>query len=132
MRKLFKTKNFRFRQRDEEGKVVKEWRSPAIDLTAKVVCKSCNEGWMSSLERRHAKPALSDLILGNEVAALSQARANSVAIFAFKSAVIIDHMRREKPFFRRSIRHRFAQTLIIPDNIQMWLAGFFAHGERTI
>jgi hypothetical protein len=129
MRKLFKSKSFRFKQIDEEGKVVKQWRSQARDLTAKVVCKPCNEGWMSSLELQHAKPALSDLIVGNKVSTLSQSRSNSVALFAFKSAVIIDHMRREKPFFRRSLRHKFAQTLIIPDNVQMWLAGFLSMGS---
>ena len=85
MRALFKSKRFRFRQIDEDGKVVNEWRSPRIDLTARVVCKPCNEGWMSDLELRHAKPSMSDLIVGREISNISQSCANPVALFAFKS-----------------------------------------------
>jgi hypothetical protein len=129
MRRIFTGKNFTFIQRNSEGKVLRVWRSQAIDLTAKVVCKPCNEGWMSELELHHAKPALSDLIVGNKPLTLSQSRANSIALFAFKSAVIIDHMRRGKPFFRRSLRRKFARTLTIPDNVQMWLAGFLPMGS---
>ena len=130
MRKLFKSKKFRFRQRDEEGEVVKEWRSQKIDLTANVVCKGCNEGWMNNLEQQHAKPAMSDLIVGRKISELSQSRANSIALFAFKSAIVIDRMRRDgQPFFRRSIRHGFARTLQIPDGVQMWLAGFLPMGS---
>jgi hypothetical protein len=132
MRALFKSKGFRFRQRDEDGNVVNEWRSPRIDLTAKVVCKPCNEGWMSNLEQRHAKPSMSDLIVGREVANISQSRANSIALFAFKSVIVIDRMRRDKPFFRRSVRHDFARRLTIPDGIQMWLAGFLPMGSGRL
>ncbi len=130
MRELFKSKKFRFRQRDEEGRVVNEWRSQAIDLTAKVVCKPCNEGWMSNLELRHAKPAMSDLIVGRKISSFSESRASSIALFAFKSAVVIDRMRRDRqPFFRRSTRHAFARSLQIPDGVQMWLAGFLPMGS---
>lgn len=126
---IFKGKNFTFIQRDSEGEPISIWRSQAVNLRAKVVCKPCNEGWMSNLEFRHAKPALSDLIAGNEITPITQSRADSVAIFAFKTAVVIDHMRRDTPFFRRSIRHKFARTLTIPDNVQMWLAGFLPMGS---
>ena len=64
MRKLFKSKKFRFHQRNSSGKIVKEWSLPGIDLKAKVVCKPCNEGWMSRLEAQHAEPAMADLLIG--------------------------------------------------------------------
>jgi hypothetical protein len=35
---------------DRDGRVVRTWRSRDIDMTAKVVCEGCNNGWMSDLE----------------------------------------------------------------------------------
>lgn len=124
IRDLFPAKKFIFIQRNQAGKALKTWYSPKIDLTTKVVCKRCNESWMSAIENEHAKPAMSDLILGNKVLTVSQSRANSIALFAFKTAVIVDHMRRKETFFPRSVRHDFARSLTIPPDVQMWLAGF--------
>jgi hypothetical protein len=133
MRELFPSKRFRFIQRNEAGEVINEWSLPGIDLTAKVVCKPCNEGWMSSLENDRAKPALRDLIVGNKGFTVSQSRANSMAIFAFKTAVIVDHMRRgHLPFFRRSVRCKFAESLEIPPNVYMWFAGFLPMGSGLV
>jgi hypothetical protein len=124
MRQLFKSKKFRFSQRDSAGKIVKQWSMPGIDLKAKVVCKLCNEGWMSSLEDQHAKPAMSDLIVGKNVA-ISESQAKSVALFAFKTAVVIDHMGRDGPFYSTAARREFAKSLTIPHNVHIWLAGLF-------
>jgi len=118
-------KRFRFRQRDHEGQVIKEWPSPYLDMKAKVVCRSCNNGWMSDLERHHAKPAVEDMILGNKELSISQSRATSIARFAFKTSVIANHMARTQPsFFPPAIRREFAKSLAIPQGVQMWLAGF--------
>lgn len=43
-------RRFTFRQMDRDGRVVRTWRSRDIDMTAKVVCEGCNNGWMSDLE----------------------------------------------------------------------------------
>jgi hypothetical protein len=124
MRKLFKSKKFRFSQRDQAGRIVKQWSMAGIDLTAKVVCKKCNEGWMSRLEDLHAEPAMSDLIVGKDVF-ISESRAKSIALFAFKTAVVLDHMGRDQPFYSTSARHEFANSLTIPRNVNIWLAGLF-------
>jgi len=39
MRKPFKSKKFRFSQRNSSGKIFKQWSLPGIDLKAKVVSK---------------------------------------------------------------------------------------------
>jgi hypothetical protein len=131
MRKLFKSKKFNFSQRNSLGKIVNQWSLPGIDLKAKVVCKPCNEGWMSRLETQHAEPAMSDLIVGKEVL-VSESRAKSIALFAFKTAVILDHMGRDKPFYSVSARREFANSLIIPANVNVWLAGLFPTGSGRI
>jgi hypothetical protein len=125
MRSLFPGKKFRFISRDERGAVVKEWASADIDMTAKVVCQKCNNDWMSSLESTHAKPAMADLIVGSKELTISQEQAKGIAAFAFKTTLIADHMKRDrKPFFSREVRHKFAKSLNIPPNTQMWMAGF--------
>ena len=133
MRELFPAKRFLFTQRNEKGEIVSVWNPPDIDLTANVVCKPCNEGWMSNLESRHAKPSMRDLILGDKGITVSESRARSMAIFAFKTAVVVDHMyRRPLPFFSRSIRYRFAKSLTIPENVMMWFAGFLNFGGGLV
>jgi hypothetical protein len=133
MRELFPSKRFRFFQRDESGKVIKTWNPHNLDLTANVVCKPCNEGWMSDLERQHAKPAMTALIVGDKGITVSQSQRQLNGAFAFKTAVIVDHMRRNRdPFVRRSVRYRFAESLEIPGNVQMWFAGFLPAGSGRV
>jgi len=88
---------------------------------------------MSHLESQHAKPAMRDLIVGDKGITVSQSRANSLAIFAFKTAVIVDNMHRGAvPFFRRSVRRKFAESLEIPPGVQMWFAGFLPTGSGLV
>jgi hypothetical protein len=126
MGELLKIKKLRFIQRDTAGVPINTFALPGLDLKAKVVCKSCNEGWMSNMESQHARPAMERLITGVDTQfTFSHLRANRIALFAFKTAVIIDHMSRgNPPFFCRSNRYRFAATGAIPTNVQMWFAGF--------
>ena len=90
----------RFMRKDERGNITEQWFSDSLDWKAKVVCKQCNEGRMSDIENLHAKPAMADIILGKLDLAISQQRARSIAMFAFKSAVVLDHVSRgREPFF---------------------------------
>ena len=100
MRGLFKSKKFRFYRRDPTGKVMKRWAAPGIDIKANVVCRKCNETWMSNIENKHAKPAMTDLILGKPVE-INQERANSIALFAFKTAILADQMSSGEFFCKR-------------------------------
>jgi hypothetical protein len=122
----------RFTGRNEKGELTFQRIAHGLDWTARVVCKRCNETWMSDIESKHAKPAMTDLIMGKTGVTISRARAQSLAVFGFKTAVIFDHLKRERqPFFVRAARYRFRECLAIPPNIGMWMAGFLprAHGE---
>jgi hypothetical protein len=124
MNELFPGKK-RFTIKGPGGELVSQHVGMGLDWKAKVVCESCNNGWMSDIETQHAKPSMTDLILGKPNTPIGQSRATSIAIFAFKTAVILNHMhRRVEPFFRPSVRHRFRQHLAIPGNVTMWMAGF--------
>jgi hypothetical protein len=120
-----------FRKINERMEVTKSWTSSQLDWKAKVVCEPCNNGWMSKIESRHAKPAMADLIAGKLDIPIPQSRANSIALFAFKTAVILEHLNRSRTIhiFPRQVRHRFRETLEIPDNVRMWMAGFLPPGK---
>ena len=123
----------RFTRKNEKGEIIGEWSSDKIDWRARVVCEPCNNTWMSHIENR-AKPVLSRFILG-EAQTICQPDADVIAPFAFKSAVIFDHIRFDhaKPFFSRSARHRFRTERAIPASVRMFLAGIFRAGrERFI
>jgi hypothetical protein len=104
-----------------------QWERDELNWKAYVVCEPCNNGWMSNIEKWRAKPAMEDLIIGKGLDfTIGQSRANDIAIFSFKTAVILDHLveGRER-FFARSVRHNFRRTLEIPPHVRMWFAGYF-------
>jgi hypothetical protein len=120
----------RFTMRDGNKEIIEDWVKPKLDWRAKVVCEECNHGWMSDLENVHAKPTMTDLILGKLDVPVDQTRANSIALFAFKTAVVFDHLGRGgAPFFERSARHEFRNSLTIPYNVDMWMTGFAPSGS---
>ncbi len=120
----------RFTMRNEKGEIIRDWVKPELDWTAKVVCEPCNNEWMSDLENVHAKPSMTELILGKLDVQVDQSRANSIAISAFKTAVVFDHLSRGRdPFFERSARHEFRNSLTIPRNVGMWLTRFAPSGK---
>ena len=101
---------------------IREWEAQSMDLKTKVVCKPCNEGWMSDLESKHAEPTTKSMILRDAAVALSTEHLTSIAISAFKTAVIGDHMQRNKlPFFSAQDRHTFASTLRTPFGFHVWI-----------
>jgi hypothetical protein len=115
-----------FRNLSPDLKSPQSWTSSKLDWKAGVVCEPCNSGWMSDVESQHAKPAMEDLISGKLDIPIPQSRANSIALFAFKTAVILDQMNQGRAglFFPRLARHRFRERLEIPFNVRMWMAGF--------
>ena len=124
MNRLFPTSRITLRQFAADGSLLKERAAPEINLKVKVVCAPCNNGWMSALENDFAKPAMTDLILGNRVAELSKKRARGLSLFAFKTAVIGNRSLPESEwFFDRSARHLFGKSLTIPPDVSMYLFG---------
>jgi hypothetical protein len=128
MNALLKGKK-RFVMRDVSGKVKATWDSTTLDWKAKVVCKKCNETWMSAIESQHAMPALTELIRGDSGVPVTGVRARSIALFAFKTAVLFDCIAKARQFlfFPRCVRHEFRKSLTIPGNVNIWLA-HLAHG----
>jgi len=111
-----------------------EHDSLELNWTVNVVCETCNNGWMSDLENNHAKPILSPLIAGEMDIPITQLDAHSIAIFAFKTAIIVDLIRKGKvvvPFFSRRIRAAFRRTLDIPTSVNMWMCAYATKEKRA-
>jgi hypothetical protein len=109
-----------------------DWESQRLDWTAKVVCESCNNTWMSDIEEFHAKPTMTPLIQGKINMPIRRSQAHSLALFAFKTAVILDHTLRHKdPFFSRRLRYAFRLHQEIPTTVQMWMCLYFTKPRRV-
>jgi hypothetical protein len=93
-----------------------------IKIKAKVVCTTCNNGWMSDLEGL-CQTAMAHLLF-NELPTVLRADAlTSIAKFAFKTLVIANHKGLATvPFFPFSIRRDFRLHGKIPEGIQVWMA----------
>src|ERR1700675_4231730 len=108
MNELFPGKKH-FTNKNEHGEIVADWSSDKLDWKARVVCEPCNNTWMSQTEAR-TKKVMTNFILGKQ-GPITQSCADSIAIFSFKTAVIFDHIRRDRePFFSRSVRHTFRES----------------------
>lgn len=119
-----------FKTTDRFGNV-RTWSAPGLDMKAKVVCETCNNTWMSDIEAKHAKPVMSPMMRGDFNVTFRKEQARSLALFAFKSAAVIDSLQRQRePFFSRRQRRAFRRRLFIPQNVSMWLAPYIPDSRR--
>jgi hypothetical protein len=107
------------------------WPSVELDFQAKVVCGNCNNTWMSEIETKHAQPVITPMMVGNIGIPVDKTMAQSLAIFAFKTAIVADMSRRRKtPFFPRRIRHAFRTSFYIPSSVFMWMAAYVGRDSK--
>lgn len=137
MNKIITRKRFRFASFKLEGEKREQrvWNKRKLDEKLPVVCQPCNNGWMSDLENKEAKPAIKDLILSDKLVTLSPERLQSIARFAFKTAVIADHHSMsdgQSPFFTTAARYSFRESLQIPRGVQMWISAFKESGHGAL
>src|ERR1700734_3268437 len=58
----------------------RRFQAENIEWKARVVCKKCNETWMSDIESVHGKPVLTPFITGEIGIPITQETARSIAI----------------------------------------------------
>src|SRR5690349_19672450 len=78
-----------------------QYSKNTLDLKLPVVCRPCNNNWMSQLEEHHAKPAMARPILSDGLTTITKEQQAAIAKFAFKCMVVADHAAKPKrpPFF---------------------------------
>lgn len=107
------------------------------DLTTmkfRIVCKSCNGGWMSQHEQS-VKPILLDLMNGNRV--LSTSDAKIIAIWASMKVMVAEFSDSNTVLTPDSDRKHFSQTFEIPDYYSVFIgfhgtdahAGYLRHSN---
>jgi hypothetical protein len=116
-------REYSYRRVDPNTSETKTWHSLKLNQTSRVVCGQCNSGWMSDIENVLAKPILRHLIVDTSPRELGIKTLISLAIFAFKTAVVADHVSPvDGPFFSTDQRYTFAKTLDVPDGVYMWFS----------
>jgi hypothetical protein len=123
---------FNFHHHNTETSKTYRWQKATMDEKANVVCKTCNEGWMSDIEAS-ARTTLSHIIRDGAPVSLLPRGITALARFAFKCAVVSNHMSPDGggPFFSSFIRRRFKESLEIPSGVEMWVGafqGFYKYG----
>jgi hypothetical protein len=120
-------------------KYFNKWESQKLDVTAKVVCENCNNNWMSDIETKLAKPALSPMILSNERREITPDIARSIAIFAFKTTAVL-YFNNMKQFNKLPIPNQlsdrkltdFRNSLKVPNGIRIWVGEFRDQRQGTL
>jgi len=124
--RLFTSRGYNFRHLNTEGDIAERWQAPTISTKAKVVCRHCNNTWMSDIET-DAKSTLSEMIHLAAPVSLLASGISALSAFAFKCAVIANHMSPATDgnlFFSPYDRRKFRESRQIPDGVQMWVAAF--------
>lgn len=117
----------RLRHARERGAPVLERRGPALEVTVKRYCDSCNAGWMSDLESNMA-PLLKPLMDGVRTR-ISKHLAGHLATWAVKTAMVFDSLRPQpKWFYLAREREGLKQLLTPPPRTYVWIG--CAAGQR--
>ena len=96
----------------------------------RVVCKSCNNGWMSALEER-TKPMLLPVIGGQRHRLPLEAQ-ELLATWAAKTVMIAEHVRPHKDGISQTDRTFLKDRLKPADNWYVWIATYSGSSWRNL
>lgn len=88
--------------------------------TAQVVCKACNNGWMSQIDNA-ASQVLKPLVQGNDTADLGTSAQSAVASWIFKSALTFDALQSGDAGPLAGLRRAFAASRSAPAGSTIYL-----------
>ncbi len=124
-----------YQRSDREGELPgqeeqRQWRARAYDRQARIVCETCNSGWMSELE--HAVSQLLDpRALSGRL--LNQGEQTLLATWAFKTALTLNAA---QPHDQRTIpvemARSFGRNRELPDGTYVWLASYTGSDDQFL
>jgi hypothetical protein len=100
----------------------KEWLTTHSALKAGVVCRTCNNGWMSRLET-DVRLILSPMILGSAIT-LSGSQQERIVTWLTKAALIFDSMDKGEVFYDALDRHHFRKAIEPFPETYVWLGRY--------
>jgi hypothetical protein len=107
-------------QRPEMIKEIKKQEGDVRSRRLRVVCKTCNNGWMSRLQNR-AKPILIPLLTG-ESATLSILDQQIIAAWATMTVMVGEYIKAETAVITQSERDHLRLTNTPPPTWKIWIA----------
>lgn len=107
------------RKKEIEKNERKQRQGPLINKRLRVVCGSCNGGWMSRLEER-TKPILISLIQG-DVGELAVEQQAILAQWIILKTMVCEQNRKDEVVFTEEQRHQFMVSGGIPDQVKIWI-----------
>jgi hypothetical protein len=105
-----------YRTTDANGQPL--WEQGTFDIQAKVACATCNSGWMSDLEGACGALLVNPMLYGSGVT-LNVEQQRSVALWAIKTAVVLETYRKARTF------------AYLPEWHARWMPRTRASGERA-
>jgi hypothetical protein len=98
------------------------WRAPAYATNVRVVCASCNAGWMRDLEQS-VQPVLAPLLWGERAVldADSQAR---LATWALKTAMMFEFTHPDRRTISWQQRRSLFEMKTVPASVQVWIGSY--------
>jgi len=101
------------------GRTHKPRHGHPTTLKLKVVCKPCNNGWMSGIEAA-AKPSLEPMLAGKRILLDQRAQMN-LATWAALKVMIFERFDTETAVFTRDQTLNFALNKSPPNHMNIWL-----------
>jgi hypothetical protein len=95
----------------------------------RVVCETCNSGWMSNLETA-AKPLLTPLIAGTPCT-ITESSALTIARWIALKVLVGEHNIKGEAVATKEERECFRAMLAIPDNVRIWIGCCGVDGWQT-
>jgi len=124
--RMFGDRQYKYTRRDSKGHET-TWEHNNLSPKARVVCRKCNNEWMSQVST-NAKAFIGEALCNCTRVVLHSEGIAAVAAWGFLKAVVADHMyEMTDPFYPFEDRQLFRQTLAIPREVQMWLGGTLRH-----
>ncbi|MCK8493564.1 hypothetical protein M0L20_16985 [Spirosoma sp. RP8] len=106
--------------REREIKQPKKRTGPAESWQPKVVCSTCNNGWMSGIDDA-AKPILSKLIIGDSINIGNEERA-IISRWLYLKTIIGEFKSNNDKLITKAERYHFKETREVPEKWDFWLA----------
>lgn len=104
----------------EDGRTTREYSAPDLTLQARVVCASCNGGWMSRMESS-AKALLTPMIAIGQPTALEPDDQRLVTAWATKTAMTMEMAQTADRAIPLAHRRHLWESKTAPGRVQAWL-----------
>lgn len=104
----------------EEGRPTREFVAPDYSIQVRVVCGSCNHGWMADLENQ-ARPVLTPMITASDAVTLDAASQRLLLAWVLKTGMMMEQAQTGMATIP-SAHHRFmGEHHVAPARVQAWV-----------